>query len=97
MMPKLEFINNIYISELEDGTKGIFMTSGTMELLTFITAFHKNHLNRQPITKKFNDSVNIGFGVPISDEAYDLFHQEWFRMMISKNFGVNIIDDEKDK
>lgn len=80
----------IYLYEEEDGDKVIIdLNISNHDLLTFINEFNDNDFS--PFPEKINFSGTSAYKIIISDEAYELFQEEWFKRLIYTRFGVRII------
>ena len=88
----MKVISFIYLYEEENGDKVIVdLNFSNRDLLAFLNGFNNN--NFSPFPEEINSSGSgiSGYRIHISDEAYELFQEEWFKKHVDARFGARII------
>lgn len=91
----MKVMSFIYIYEEEDGNKVIIdLNIFNRDLLIFLNGFNNNDFNGfSPFPEEinFSGSGTSAYRITISDEAYKLFQEEWFKKHVDARFGARII------
>lgn len=84
----MKVVSFIYLYE-DNGNKVILdLNISNRDLLIFLNGFNNTPY---PIERNLSGSGASGYEIQTSNEAYELFQQEWFKKMVENKFGARII------